>query len=93
MAKCFIIFGQTNKKLLLPLFLTLAQIIYFLVNKYLLKDQKFNIVEMLILSLGQISIRLIPHIIKISIEKNEKNLKLKKKKSACIIFYCVYFAI
>ena len=86
MAKCFIIFGQTNKKLLLPLFLTLSQIIYFLVNKYLLKDQKFNVVEMLILSLGQISIRLIPHIIKISIEKNEKNLKLKKKKK-CLHYF------
>ena len=64
MAKCFIIFGRINKLLILPLLLTIAQIVYILVNKYLLiREQKCSILELLMISLGQMSIRLIPCII------------------------------
>ena len=81
MAKCFIIFGRINKLIILPLLLTITQIVYIVVNKYLLiREQKYSILELLMISLGQMSIRLIPCIIKISNEKNKEKSKLTKKK-------------
>ena len=86
MAKCFIILGQINKLMLLPLLLTVTQVGYILINKYFLKEQKYSILELLMISLGQISTRFIPCIIKISNEKYKENSKLTKKKK-CLHYF------
>ena len=81
MSKCFIIFGQINKKLLLPLFLIITQVLYILINELAFKEQKNSILELFMFSFGQISIRFIPYIIKISIENsNEKFRSTRKRK-------------
>ena len=93
MAKRFIILGGINKKLLLPIILICAEVVYIIINEFAFKEQKYNILEMLMFSLGQISIRFVPCILKISNEKRNESLKLTKKKKClhyfilCLIFY------
>ena len=93
MAKRFIILGEINKKILLPIILICAQVVYIIINEFAFKEQKYNILEMLMFSLGQISIRFVPCILKISNEKRNESLKLTKKNKClhyfilCLIFY------
>ena len=92
MSKCFIIFGQINKKLLLPLFLIISQVLYILINELAFKEQKNSILELFMFSFGQISIRFIPYIIKISIENsNEKFRSTRKRKILHYFILCLLF--
>ena len=87
MVKCFIILGEINEKLLLPIFLVCAQVAYILINEYCFKEIKFNVLDMLMLSLGRTSIRFIPCILKISIGKTNESLRLTKKKKCLHLFF------
>ena len=93
MAKNFIILGEINKKLLLPIFLICVQVAYILLNELAFEKQKYNILEMFVLSLGQISIKFVPCILKISNENTNENLGLTKKKKCshyfilCLLYY------
>ena len=81
MAKCFIILGRTNKLLLLPLIACLTQIIYVVINSFdkdIAKPNNTFIFSMAI-SLGQMSVRLYPYILKIS-NKENKRIKSSIKK-------------
>ena len=66
MVQTYITFGGLNKKLLLPLILSLAQIILILVNKYYPEKENNLILQEYMLALGEMSIKLLPLILHIS---------------------------
>ena len=96
MGKRFIIFGEINKKLVLPLIAGLTQIIYSIINLFGDNNERdiFNksFMNIIFISLGQMSVRLYPCILKIS-DKEKPNKKLSKKKKClhyfllCLIFF------
>ena len=93
MAKCLIKFGQMNIKLLLPFFLVLVQVSFILINTYY---QEQNILVFLILaySVGQMLIKLLPYILKISpndIKEKEPYGKIKQEKCKHYTILCVLF--
>ena len=92
MPKCFIIFGRLNKRLLLPLFASLIQIINVIIKKQfdVESGKFFNFLFLIAISLGQISIRLYPYILKISNKKDE-NINISKKKEMFTLFYIKSF--
>lgn len=63
MVQTYITFGGLNKKLLLPLILSLAQIILILVNKYYPEKENNLILQEYMLALGEMSIKLLPFIL------------------------------
>ena len=85
MVQTYITFGGLNKKLLLPLILSLAQIILILVNKYYPEKENNLILQEYMLALGEMSIKLLPFILHISNKPHQKK-KLLKIKNAYIIF-------
>ena len=69
MSKCFIILGRINKRLLLPLFACLIQVIYVIINNFAPEDLNFlnyACLYFIAISFGQISVRLYPYIKKYS---------------------------
>ena len=95
MAKYFIIIGQINKKLLLPLLAGSIQIIYNLINIFdrCNRNYKFNntFLSWLVISISQILVRLYPLILKISNEQKPKVQITKKKKFLHYFFLCLIF--
>ena len=98
MAKCFIIFGKINKKLILLIVAGLIQIINSVINLYdkRKRQYKFNntFLSCLVTSISQILVKLYPLILKISNEQ-KSNIKLTKKKQflhyfvLCLIFIAI----
>ena len=96
MAKCFIIFGTINKKLILPLVACLVKIISSVVNLYDNRNRNYNLnntfLYWLIVSISQMLVRLYPLIFKIKNEQKQ-NVNLTKKKKflhyflLCLIFF------
>ena len=95
MAKCCIIIGQINKKLLLPLLAGLIQIIYDLINIFDKCNRSYefynSFLSWLVISISQISVRLYPLILKISNEQKPKVQMTKKKKFLHYFFLCLIF--
>ena len=58
MSKSIIIFGGINKKLLLPFFLSLAQIILVIINENYPEKENNLVLQMYMLALGEMSIKL-----------------------------------
>ena len=81
-----IIFGQLNKKLFLPLFLSISQIIYIIINNYYLEKQNELILHMFLISMAQIAIKLFPFILKININVDKKEKPIQQKK-------CLHYSI
>ena len=95
MAKCLIKFGQMNIKLLLPFFLVLVQVSFILINTYY---QEQNILVFLILaySVGQMLIKLLPYILKISpndIKEKEPYGKIKQENASIILYYAYFLLV
>ena len=98
MSKSPIIFGRINKKLLIPVFLSLTQIILQIVNNFYYPDKKDIVSSLYSLALGQIIIRFLPCILKISNDeenKNQQEKEKKKKQKKCLHYFilCLLFLI
>ena len=89
MVQSFIIFGGINKKFLLPLILSSAQIIYILVNKYYPEKENNLILQEYMFALGEMSIKLLPLILHISNKSTLKEKLTKNKK--CLLYFCMLF--
>ena len=90
MSKSFVTLGIINKKLLLPLFLALSQIIYIIFNKYYPVPFDNLVIQVLSMALAEMSIKLFPLILKIkdsnvSKEKEQTTKKQKIKHYAILI--------
>ena len=93
MSRCPIIFGEINKKLLLPAFLTITQIILLIVSTFYQKGKKDIISSLYSLSLGQIIIKFLPFILKISIDIDKKEKELNQRKFLHYFILCLIFLL
>jgi len=93
MAEKIIIFGQLNKKFLLPFLLALAQMILIIVNKYYPEEKKNLVFQQYEVSLGEMSIIFLPYILKISNKEIPKEKEIKKKNVYIILFYAFSFSL
>ena len=91
MAEKIIIFGQLNKKFLLPFLLALAQMILIIVNKYYPEEKKNLVFQQYEVSLGEMSIIFLPYILKISSKEIPKEKEIKKKKCLHYFILCFLF--
>ena len=94
--KCFIIIGRINKKLILPLIAGLIQIINSLINTFctspLNKRLHFDFTFTLVITIGQICVRLYPVILKISNVQKPKTKITKIKKILHYFLLIIIFA-
>ena len=93
MVQTYITFGGLNKKLLLPLILSLAQIILILVNKYYPEKENNLILQEYMLALGEMSIKLLPFILHISNKATPKEKIAKNKKCLHYFLLCFTFVL
>ena len=91
MSKKFIIFGVINKRFLLPFFLALSEIIYILFNKFYPITQTNLILQTYSMATAEMSIKLLPCILKIENETNSKEKKLTFKTK--LLHYTILTAI
>ena len=93
MAKCFIIFGSINKKLILLFVACLIQTIYSVINIFGEREQDYvlnsTFLNWIVISLGQMLVRFYPCILKITNEQ-KPNIKITiKKKFLHYFFLCL----
>ena len=93
MTKSPIIFGRINKRILLPFFLSLTQIIHLIFSKYYPENKNDIILQRLSLALGQIIIKFFPCILKISNEEQKKEKEIKKRKCLHYFILCALFLL
>ena len=92
-SKSPIIFGRINKRILLPVFLSITQIILLIVNNYFDQDKKDIVSSLYSLSLGQIIIKFLPCILKISNGEEKKEKEVKQRKCLHYFFPCGLFLL
>ena len=90
MQEKIIILGEINKKLLLPLILTLVQILYNIFNKFYPEKNISGIIPMYSYSFSAMSVRLLPFILKISNKETVKENEFKKKKCLHYFLLCLF---
>ena len=93
MTKSPIIFGRINKRILLPFFVSLTQIIHLIFSKYYPENKNDIILQQLSLALGQIIIKFFPCILKISNEEQKKEKEIKKRKCLHYFILCALFLL
>ena len=82
MSKCPFILGTLNKKLFLSLFLAVLQVAMILIYEFYPKKQNNVVVQLFVLSIGEMLIKTFPYILKFSdIEKLNEKEKEKEKKT------------
>ena len=91
MSKSIIIFGRLNKKYFLPLLLVICQMIYIIVNAYYPEKENNLVLQEYTLALGEMSIKLLPLILKISNKEIEKEKEIKKRKCLHYFILCILF--
>ena len=82
MSKSFIKFGSINKKFLLPFLLAVSEVAYIIFNKYYPVKDVNLILHVYSMAFGEMSIKLLPYILKISdndIIQRNKRLTTKRK--------------
>ena len=84
MSKCFITFGTINKKLLLPFLLAVTEIIYIVFNKYYPYPQENLILQVYGMTLAEMSIKILPYILKIKDAEESKQKEQLIKKRKCL---------
>ena len=89
MSKSPIIFGALNKKILLPFFLTLGQIVYKLFIKYYPEPKYDLVAHFYMQSLGEMLIKFVPYIFKF--DKEEKLEKFKNQNKPLNYFLLILF--
>jgi len=95
MSKSFIILGSLNLKYLLPFFLAILQVVFIIINRYYEEEHNNLVLQMYMLSLGEMSIKLLPCILNISnlndnIKEREK-FGVKQKKCKHYSLLCLLF--
>ena len=96
MSNSLVIFGSLSKKLLIPLILSLAQIILSIINEYYPEKESNLVLQIYTLSLGEMSIKLLPLILKIQIHQDKEPLLLTRTKNRKYLHYfilCILFLI
>ena len=95
MDKCFIIPGRLNKKLFLPLILSIAQIILVIINRYFDgMESNDYVLQFYSFGIAELSVRLLPLILNISDSNSSKHRNLTKKKKCChYTLLCVFFML
>ena len=82
MSKCPFILGTLNKKLFLSLFLAVLQVAMILIYEFYPKKQNNVVVQLFVLSIGEMLIKTFPYILKFSdIGKLNEKEKEKEKKT------------
>ena len=89
MSKKFIIFGSLNRKLLLPSFLAIGQIIFIIVSRFYPEKINNAVFQQYSLSIGEICIIFIPYIFNIS--QKEKLIENEKTKKKCLHYFTLCF--
>ena len=94
MVKKIIIFGEINKKHILPLSLAIYQVFNKIFNTYYPKNIKNGIFELYSMALGMLSILFLPCIFKIKVTEEEKEREIHKRKwlhyPLLIVIYWIY---
>ena len=90
MAKKIIIFGEFDKKLILPFCLAFTHILLNILYKYYPENTHSIISDMLPYSFGFIGIRLIPIILRFSPD-NKEEIKFSKKQIFLHYFLLIFF--
>jgi len=94
MTNKIIIFGELNKKHILPLCLAIFQVIYKIFNTYYPRNAGNSTLEMYPIALGMMSILFLPCIFKLKVKEEEREREIHKRKwlhfSLLIIFYYIY---
>ena len=96
MAKCFIIIGSINKKLILLLIACITQITYSIINTFVRQEIRFRfysaILNRLVMSISQMLVRFYPLILKITNEQ-KPNIRITKKKKFLHYFFLCFILI
>ena len=94
MVKKIIIFGEINKKHILPLSLAIYQVFNKIFNTYYPKNILNGIFELYSMALGMLSILFLPCIFKIKVTEEEKEREIHKRKwlhyPLLIVIYWIY---
>ena len=94
MAKCFIIIGSINKKLILLLIACITQITYSIINTFVRQEIRFRfysaILNRLVMSISQMLVRFYPLILKITNEQ-KPNIRITKKKEIFALFFLMLY--
>ena len=94
MVKKIIIFGEINKKHILPLSLAIYQVLNKIFNTYYPKNILNGIFELYSMALGMLSILFLPCIFKIKVTEEEKEREIHKRKwlhyPLLIVIYWIY---
>jgi len=94
MTKSPIIFGRINKRLLIPVFLSITQIIHLIVNNFYFPEKKDIVSSTYSLAIGQIIIKFLPCILKITKDDEIKKAKeIKQRKCLNYFFLCGLFLL
>ena len=93
MSKCIIKFGQINTKFLLPIFLALLQVVFILINRYYEEKHNNLVFQLYAHSIGEMLIKVLPCILKISLNNKEKDDSevIKQKKCKHYSLVCLLF--
>ena len=94
MVKKIIIFGEINKKHILPLSLAIYQVFNKIFNTYYPKNAGNPILDSYTMALGMLSIIFLPCIFKIKVTEEEKEREIHKRKwlhyPLLIVIYWIY---
>ena len=94
MVKKIIIFGEINKKHILPLSLAIYQVFNKIFNTYYPKNAGNPILDSYTMALGMLSILFLPCIFKIKVTEEEKEREIHKRKwlhyPLLIVIYWIY---
>ena len=78
MSNCIIKFWKINLKFLLPICLAFLQVVFIIINKYYTEEHNNLIFQLLAHSIGEMLIKLLPCILKISLNDIKKKKHLPK---------------
>ena len=95
MSKSFILCGTFNKKLLLPFLLALSEIIYIIFNRKYPVPVDDLIIQKLCMALAEMSIKLLPLILKIEVKEDldEKEQVDKRQKIKHYVILSVLYLL
>ena len=91
MVKKFIIFGEVNKKYLLPFLLAIVQIVNEMVNRYYPEEKKNTILDIYFTSFGIMTIIFMPKILKFDTNETIKEKMSGSGKRKCLYYSALIF--
>ena len=82
--------GELNKKIIVPLFLSLGQVLINIFNEYYPEDSPNFILDLYSISIGQIAIIFLPYLYKIHLDINKIYIIEKRKKFLHYFLLCLF---